>query len=600
MKVLVVIPDSEKRNRTIRFLKGHGYEAEGVAHRQQGFHRALSGNFMLCVIDMENDLEGETGTFVRNLIEARPLLRLVLFDSGGSEVAKLKQVYGAVPQVKAVMDEAALPTGLRRILSGAMEEPHFRRTKIVATIGPASCSEEKLEGLFRAGVNVVRMNFSHGDHAWHAEVIERVRRIASNMQLHIACLQDLCGPKIRTGTLKGGAVQLRKGETVTLAADGTEGTSERFPISAPAALFGDLRQGDRVLLDDGNLELLVEKEGASEAACTVVHGGFLKEHKGVNFPGSKLSLPGLTDKDRNDLRFGIKAGVDYVAVSFVRRPEHIHEAKEIIRGEGADIPVIAKIEKPEALAVIESIINASDGIMVARGDLGVELSAMRVPYIQKKLIRLAREQEKPVITATQMLESMTRSPRPTRAEVADVAKAVEDGTDAVMLSGETAAGAYPVQAVETMAQVVSTAESWIREEVNPFLEESRSLGGGQLLPAVGQGLALIADTVDLSVIAVATRTGRTVCAFSKMHPDSPLIALSDDDRTLRRAALYHGVFGAKIEDTGDERDIVVSAERAVRGLNLGGEGQMIAVVWDPDWKGGKEGSLTVRFLRIGG
>ncbi len=595
MKILLIIGDQEKRARLYRTLRGRGLEVEEASNGRQGFSRALSGRFTIVVVDPTTEgWDRDDG--VRSLAHTRPLLRIVLAAPAADQVTALEEEFKDVEQILRVLPIDDLARG--RFAAESFKEAALalRRAKIVATVGPACSEKEMLRALIEAGVDVCRLNFSHGDHAWHAATLKKIREASAEIGRPVAVLGDLCGPKIRTGRLAGSQIQLVRNDAVTLCAEDVLGTSERFSISLPQIL-GDLVAGDRVLLDDGNLELVVEAAGQQAVRCRVVHGGLLKERKGINLPGALLRLPGLTEKDREDLEFGIRAGVDYIAVSFVREAAHVTEPKRIIQEHGADIHVIAKIEKPEAVASIEEVMAACDGVMVARGDLGVELAATRVPHLQRKIIRLARHLGKPVITATQMLESMTEKPRPTRAEVADVSKAVEDGSDAVMLSAETASGRYPVQAVETMAAVIAETEAWVREAPNPFLGTFEGRG---LLAALSQGLAIIADNVDLSLIAVATRSGRTVLAFSKTQPDAPLLALSDTDVALRRVCLYHGVHPARAADLSAEDAIVRAAEESALAQGLARHGEMMAVVWDPEWKGGGTGSLAIRFHRIRG
>ena len=593
MKILIILDDEEKRRQTAHFLRGRGLEVETATNGSQGFSRALSGRFSAVLIDpWTAGWDQKAG--VRSLVDARPLLMLVLVAPGADEAAALRREYEDVGQVEVVLTQAELPYQLLSRFAMREVVGRLRRAKIVATLGPASSDEATLRQLLEAGVDVVRLNFSHGDHAGHGETLKRLRAITAESGRHVAVLQDLCGPKIRVGRLAEGNVRLVRGEPVTLLGEPVEGTSRGFSITMPEIL-DDLVAGDRILLDDGNLELAVEKGGANAVECRVVHGGVLKERKGVNLPGARLSLPGLTSKDREDLEFGISHGVDFVAVSFVRVAAHVLETKRIIAEHGADIQVIAKIEKPEAVAGIEEIMDAADGIMIARGDLGVELAVTRVPHIQRKIIRLARTLGKPVITATQMLESMVERPRPTRAEVADVTKAIEDGTDAVMLSAETASGRYPVLAVETMAAIAAETGLWQREASNPYLGDTHERG---LLPAVSQGIAMITDNADISVIAVATRSGRTVRELSKAQPDAALLALSDSAVALRRVCLYHGAYPAYAENLAGEESIVRAAEEAALSQELVRRGDVIAVVWDPEWKGGSTGSFATRIQRV--
>ncbi|MGA1372055.1 MAG: pyruvate kinase [Pseudomonadales bacterium] len=336
-----------------------------------------------------------------------------------------------------------------------------RRTKIVATVGPASSSDEVVTALIKAGVNVFRLNFSHGNHAIHAENLARIRRLAAAEGLPVAILGDLCGPKIRVGRFAEGLVTLETHAEVTMTTRVVVGTAELIP-SQYAALAEDVRLGDRILLDDGKLELAVlSTDQLTEVRCRVVHGGILRDHKGINLPGVAVSAPSLTGKDRVDAAFAAVAGVDFLALSFVRSGSDVAQLRDFLAMEGyPEMPIIAKIEKPEALDSIDSILAAADGIMVARGDLGVEMPAEEVPLIQNELIRCAIECNKPVIVATQMLESMIENPRPTRAEVTDVAAAAFSRADAVMLSAETAVGQYPTEAVLTMDRILRLVEGY--------------------------------------------------------------------------------------------------------------------------------------------
>ncbi|MGV3531937.1 MAG: pyruvate kinase, partial [Chthoniobacteraceae bacterium] len=334
----------------------------------------------------------------------------------------------------------------------------LRRTKIVATIGPASNSPEMLRQLIRAGMNVARLNFSHGTYDDHAATIAKLREASAELDMPVTILQDLQGPKIRVGKLPGGVMQLEPGATVTLTpAEAYSGEASEIPIDYPF-LAEEATPGLQVLLDDGLLELRISEIVGPKVRCTVVGGGTLKNHKGVNFPYLDLRLPSMTEKDRQDLDFGLAQGVDWVSLSFVRRAEDVRELRQLLTDRGADTPIIAKIEKPQGIQNLEAIVAEVDGIMVARGDLGVEMSPEKVPMLQKEIIEMCNRRGIPAITATQMLDSMIREPRPTRAEASDVANAIIDGTDAIMLSGESAVGAYPVKAVEMMVRIAREVE----------------------------------------------------------------------------------------------------------------------------------------------
>ncbi len=335
-----------------------------------------------------------------------------------------------------------------------------RRTKIIATLGPASDSPEVIKQLIETGANVFRLNMSHGEHVSHENTYKLVRSIAYELGKPIAILADLCGPKIRTGRFKDGQITLEVGATVTVTTRDVEGEPGLIP-SQYQALANDVNPGNRILLNDGNLELKVEGVDGTEISCTVVYGGILKNNKGINLPGVNVSAPSLTDKDREDAQFALKLGVDFMALSFVRRAADINDLRSIIKKAGASTDIIAKIEKPEALEDVHGILDAADGIMVARGDLGVELKPEQVPVVQSQLIDIARQKFKPVIVATQMLESMIENARPTRAEVTDISYAVTLGADAVMLSAESAAGSFPVESVDMMDRILRQTEAYL-------------------------------------------------------------------------------------------------------------------------------------------
>ena len=415
-------------------------------------------------------------------------------------------------------------------------EPPFRRTKIVATLGPATDRPGVLRAALEAGVDIVRLNASHGAPEDHRARIEAVRRLEGVLGRPVPVVFDLSGPKIRTGTLAGGAKTVRRGESVVLAPE-REARDGEIPVNY-AFLSRDVRRGDRILVDDGLLEWVVERVRGARVFCEVKVGGVVKDHKGLNFPGVKLSIGSLTGKDRRDVAFAAWAGVDYVAQSFVRSADDVRQLKALLRKHRASLPVIAKIEKPEALGDLDAILREADGIMVARGDLGVELPAQDVPEIQKRLIRRANEEEVPVITATQMLESMIEHARPTRAEASDVANAIFDGTDAVMLSAETAAGAYPVAAVEMMATIA------LRAEESEFLgAPTSSRRDRSIAHAVALSACRTASEVDARAILCFTETGKTALLLSKFVRGRPIFAISGRPEACRRATLYPGVLG---------------------------------------------------------
>jgi pyruvate kinase len=448
----------------------------------------------------------------------------------------------------------------------------MRRTKIVATIGPASRDAATLERLIEAGADVLRLNFSHGDHAGHLEVIRTAREIARRRGTALALLQDLSGPKIRTGRVRDAeGIELPDGARLTITTDESiEGTPALISTTYDP-LPRDVKKGDRILLDDGNLELRVLGTEAATVACEVVHGGRLKSNKGMNLPGVSLSTPALTDKDRRDLAFGLQNGVDYVALSFVRQPADVAEAKALVAASGAKAPVIAKIEKREAVDQLRAVLDAADGVMVARGDLGVELSTEEVPTLQKRIIESANEAGKVVITATQMLESMIENARPTRAEASDVANAILDGTDAVMLSAETATGRFPVAAVETMARIAGYTEEHLSLHRSPTRRRASPPAPG--LPMVARSLARVAATVaeelQCRLIVAFTESGSTARLVSSFRPGSPIVAITRHEAVYRQLALWWGVipyFSGVKEITTDEMILQGQALLKERGI----------------------------------
>jgi pyruvate kinase len=454
-----------------------------------------------------------------------------------------------------------------------------RRTKIVATVGPASREPAVLLELIRAGVNVFRLNFSHGSHDDHGENLRRIRAAAASLNEPVAVLGDLCGPKIRVGKFPGGQITLSDGQAVTITTRDVEGGPDLIP-SQYAALARDVRPGDRILLDDGNLELRAESTDGVEIRAVVVHGGVLKQRKGMNLPGVLVSSPALTDKDRDDALFALKAGVDFLALSFVRRPWDVSDLKQVIASAGKSVPVIAKIEKPEAMDCIDEILDEADGLMVARGDLGVEMPPEAVPIVQRELIEKARLASKPVIVATQMLESMITNPRPTRAEVSDVSTAVFLGADAVMLSAETAAGDYPVAAVQMMDRVARQVEGWqwLDGAFRSITENEAELPCP--LPmrlAVARSTAQLSRDLRVRSIFVRTRSGTSAAFVSCTRPAAPVVALTADDAMARRLNLFWGVVPRAVgaEEFGKPR---VPARRLAVQEGLASEGDTILLL----------------------
>jgi len=415
-----------------------------------------------------------------------------------------------------------------------------RCAKIVATIGPACREEAIIRQLLMAGVNVARLNFSHGSHDHHAEVVTRLRRVATELGRTVCILQDLQGPKIRTGELPGDGIELAVGQTVTLSTRLDE--PDTIPVDFKELPSG-VRPGGRILLDDGNLEFRVLATDQEHVQASVVVGGLLKSHKGINLPGAVLNIPALTEKDENDLEFGLSQGVDAIALSFVRSPDDIKYLKRKIKQydpNRENIPTIAKLERPESLDNLEEIIHVTDGVMVARGDLGVEMSPQEVPIAQKRIIECANRHGKIVITATQMLDSMIHNPRPTRAEASDVANAIFDGTDAVMLSGETAVGAYPVTAVEMMNAIICKAEANMADWGH-WKGEMVTLSSFDDTFYMTQAARELAHDRNVAAIAVFTKSGRTALLLSKTRPEVPILAFTPEEDTSARLEMYWGV-----------------------------------------------------------
>lgn len=440
------------------------------------------------------------------------------------------------------LQKSQLPpvTGLRDLQ--AAHGP-VRHCKIVGTLGPASSDEKVLRDLIDAGLDIARLNFSHGSHDQHRRNIELIRRLAREAGRHVSLLQDLQGPKIRVGKLPEQGIELKQGKTYTLAYGIDQPSPDVIPIDY-RELVHDVQVGQRVLMDDGLLALRIERIEDANVIVQVLDGGLLKSRKGVNFPDAKLSLPALSEKDSRDLLFGVSHGVDFVALSFVQRPEDVLQVKKMIHALGSDIPVIAKIEKLSAIDDIDEIARVSDGLMVARGDLGVEGSVERVPGFQKRIVASAARNARPVIVATQMLESMITNPEATLAEVADVANGVLDGADCLMLSGEVASGKYPVASVRTMARIIEEVEGWtlrrpVRYQTN-FLEDK---GVWEEHEAIARAACEAADMLNAKAIVCLTLTGAIARSVAKWRPKTPIIAISPRKDVIQRLAIVWGVYG---------------------------------------------------------
>jgi pyruvate kinase len=443
------------------------------------------------------------------------------------------------------------------------------RTKIVCTLGPSTANADAIRGLIDAGMNVARVNFSHGTHEEHEETIATVRRLAKEANRPIAILGDLQGPRIRIGDLPK-ALMLAVGSDLVLVHEGEEKKGE-IPVTYDQ-LANDVRVGDRILINDGLIELVALEVGNSRVKARVLNGGELKSHKGLNLPGIQVSAPSITEKDEADIRFAVKQEVDYLALSFVRRAEDIESLREMIP---KWLLVVAKIEKDVALQNIEAIVRASDAVMVARGDLGVELPFEAVPGAQKRIIRLANKYGRPVITATQMLESMIEHPRPTRAEASDVANAIMDGTDAVMLSAETAAGAYPRLAVEAMTRIIKEIET--HPPVAPFAGAEQGDGVVTTEVAIAAATVAAVDMLGAPLVVVFTKSGFSARVVASKRPAVPILALTDEGRTFRQLALVWGVVPQLVPHCADYDEMMTRAKTAVVDRELAARGDRIIV-----------------------
>lgn len=456
----------------------------------------------------------------------------------------------------------------------AYEKAAKKRTKVVCTMGPSTEDEDVLRELIKCGMNVARLNFSHGSHEYHRKNIERVRRISNELGMPVAIMLDTKGPEIRTGLLVNHEpVMLKGGDQVILTTEDVEGTAERIHVDY-ADLPKEVEVGTRILVDDGLIELLVDDVKDTEIRCTINNGGRLSERKGVNLPGREVGLPAVTDQDRADIAFGCEMGIDAIAASFIRNGEAVKEIRALCAELGGpDILIFSKIESFEGVSNFDSILRASDGIMVARGDLGVEIPEEKVPYEQKSMIQRCNRKFKPVITATQMLDSMIRNPRPTRAEVTDVANAVYDGTDCVMLSGETAAGKYPVEALRTMVAVCYETEQ--HREENPLDVQRRGIRN--VNSSIGIAAVSVAARVGATCIITPTHSGRTARLLAASRPKLPIYAFSSQGKTIRRCNFFWGVTPQLIQETQDNMAACYLAIDTTKRQGITAPGDLVVV-----------------------
>ncbi|MGA2218249.1 MAG: pyruvate kinase [Terracidiphilus sp.] len=474
------------------------------------------------------------------------------------------------------------------------DTPSQRRAKIVATLGPASNTEPVFRELVRAGVDVVRLNFSHGTHEEKLALIQMIRKVSREERKPLCILGDLQGPKIRTSKLKDHqSVLLKAGGRLTITPRDVPGTASLVGTTFKT-LAENVEQGSRILLSDGLIELRVHEVLGDDVVCEIINGGMLGENKGINLPGIAVRVPSLTEKDSEDLEFALKNGVDAIAVSFVRTAEDVRLVRNRVSAYGSETWIVAKLEKPQAIEHLDSILLAADGIMVARGDLGVEVPPEKVPAIQKHIIRRAAEYSKPVITATQMLESMIENPRPTRAEVSDVANAVYDGTDAVMLSGESAVGKYPVQTVAMMGRIVTEAEIHIKELAHT--EPRQRLSRLSIAETICEATAHAADDLDLRGIALFTESGATARQLSKYHPSAPIFALSPVDITINRLNLLWGTTPIRCPKVNSTEALVEVAESLLEQKGYVRPREVIAIVAGTRTKSGSTNFLRLHVL----
>ena len=448
---------------------------------------------------------------------------------------------------------------------------NIKRTKIVCTLGPASEKEEVLRELMKSGLNVCRMNFSHGSHEEHKGRMDLVKKLREELGQPTAILLDTKGPEIRTGQFDVPEVLLEEGQTFTVTMKDVMGNKDMCTVSYKG-LANDVKPGDTILIDDGLVGLTVKEINGDDIVCEVQNSGIVKNHKGVNVPGVKVNLPAITEKDRSDIEFGIEQGIDFIAASFVRKVSDVLAIREILEANNADhIKIISKIENQEGVDNLDEIIEVSDGIMVARGDLGVEIPTEEIPVVQKLMIKKCNEAGKPVITATQMLDSMMRNPRPTRAEVTDVANAIYDGTDAIMLSGETAAGKYPVEAVKTMATIAKRAEETMKNK-RDMINKSKNV-----TDAISYATCTTAMDLGARAILSSTSSGHTARMVSKFRPDCPIVATTSHESVRRQLSLTWGVLPVIREKSTNIDQVIVNSIEAAKAANYVSENDVVVI-----------------------
>lgn len=573
---ILVLEDSKPTQHLLRSrLEKEGCEVDVADNGHQGFKLATANAYDAILTDIQMP-HWDGFKFIEAIGVVNPHLPIMVVTSTLED----REVLDRLHQHANVLGVMAKPfdfDALFKRLAGIPRQTHTsvnKKAKIVCTVGPASNNPDVLGKMILAGMDVARLNFSHGSYEAHEATLTAVREAEKTWEKPIAVLQDLCGPKIRTGPMQSGAVQLHTGEVLVVQAEPIEGTAERISTITPEIL-ADLRVGDPVLLDDGLLELRVLKEGDHEVHCEVIVGGTLKSSKGINLPQTALSLPSITEKDWQDLDWGLNHSIDYVALSFVRSAEDIWRIKKYIKASGKrNLKVVAKIEKPEAVQNIREIVEVADAIMIARGDMGVELPAARVPRIQERIIQLCWELNTPVITATQMLDSMTTNARPTRAEVTDVSMAIKEGTDAVMLSQETATGVDPVNVVRTMASIICEEERHAQPSIEHFRELEKDA-------AVYPALSVVANLSTTIATLLLDPDGTLYPILSKWSRKVPILLVTKSLHVARHAGLYNNIFPLIIKEELDRAEMVLRSMAVAREWGYIHAGASIAVVEGP-------------------
>jgi pyruvate kinase len=569
---ILILDDSEVSRKLLETrLSQQGHRTESADNGRQGFLLATARQYDVIISDLH--MPGWDGfQFIEAMRVVCPRIPIIVI-SGSYTDLEIRERLLTFDMVIGVFGKPFDFNEINELLGGLKSQSNSsvrKMARIVATIGPASSDEATLGEMVLAGMDVARLNFSHGNYEDHGKTLDNIRAAEKKWGKPIAVLQDLCGPKIRTGQMENNGVQLKAGEEITIQATEIVGSSECFSTIAPEIL-ADLREGDQVLLDDGLLELKVIQEGETKVVCKIIVGGILKSSKGINLPATKLSLPSVTDKDKRDLAWGLEHSVDYVALSFVRSAAEILEIKELIAKSGKrDIRVIAKIEKPEAVEHIRDIIDATDAIMIARGDMGIELPAARVPRIQQEIINLCWKHNTPVITATQMLDSMTVNAIPTRAEVTDVSVAIKEGTDAVMLSGETAAGNNPVNVVRTMASIITEEERYSSVNIFERIGDDTAESNPAIMAA--------ANLDDVVLAMVLDARGALYAQLSKYSRNIPNILVTRSLHVARHSSLYKNMVPIIIRDEISRDEVVFKAIGIAKDLGYLHKGDLFVVV----------------------